>query len=190
VGRTARLWLAAGLFGFAGLAAAGEGPVCASAGVSRLDAAGLVEQAVEVLRACGYDPRDFRVTLRRERLADTGTHPDTGIAVVFEPLDPAGRHSLAVWPSEPCVVGWLPGASTMTAWQREALERVRSHVRDIAPEWIGRDDWNLRVTETRRRIGFRLSTVDGAGGLSEFRVLLRKADLSVLASGESVRLEE
>jgi len=188
--RSAGPWLALFLAVSTGLGAADEETACAAGGVFRPGAAGLVGQAVEVLGAAGYDPRDYRVELRRERFPDDPAPGDSGVAIVFVPLDPARGHTLAVWSARPCVLGWLPGASTLTAWQREALERVRDHVREIRPEWLERDDRDLDVTETRDRIAFRLSTGAGAGNSGEFRVLLRKTDLAVIAAGETIRLAD
>jgi hypothetical protein len=155
-------------------------------GVGPTDTGGFVEQAVEVLASCGYDPGHYRLDLRKNApVGGSGPGEARDISAVFSPIDATRRHVLTVSPTDPCVVGWVLGAGGLTSWQRDVLERARSHVRTTRPEWSHPERWDLHVTETRDHVGMRLSPGAREPGGSELRVLLRKRDLSIVASDES-----
>jgi len=150
-------------------------PVCLRT-LGRSTAASLVEDSLRLLRAAGYDPGRYRIELREPDpfAREPRTAPERP-SVLFWPVDAERDPVLRVDEAEPCALSWEAEGVSLTAWQREVLERAwRADAPAADP---GPPDWTeLRVAETAEHLGVRFRRADG----SEGRLLLGKAELEAL----------
>ncbi len=141
-----------------------------------------VEQALQRLRDAGYDPSDFHLTLRSEDEAwpDRGAFGSTLVtSVVFLPRRDSADYPLRVHPANPCAVSWLWNPDGFSSWQRSAVEKASSAMRQRRPRtWADEAPTDLDVTESRTRLVVRLWRSHET--TPALQVILSKPDLEVL----------
>lgn len=127
---------------------------CIDATIGPRDATRFVDQAIEVLRACGRDPARFRLELReKDPFAVTGSGRTAVIQAVFRPLDPERDYPVSVSAADPCVVAWLDEHGGWTGRQREIFAVIRERAALESEAWLDEDLPMIRITETAEWIG-------------------------------------
>ncbi len=141
-----------------------------------------VEQALDRLRDAGYDPSDFRLTLRLEDQAwpDRGSLGSKRVtSVVFLPRSESAGYPLRVHPANPCALSWLWNPEAFSNWQRSAIENASAALRQHRPGvWEAEPPTDLDVIESRDRLLVRLWR--SRESTPSLQVILRKPDLEVL----------